>query len=419
MQNTLLTLVITSTLCLSVSGCSDGNATSLSYNAALDQASQAEKPRLLKTLEELVNIETGTNDAIGIPAMGNYLESRLKALGASVTRQKAEADVVGDNIVGTFQGDGSKSLLLMAHVDTVYPRGSLAAAPFRVDGDRAYGAGIADAKGGVAVILHSLELLRAQKFSKFKTITVMFNTDEETGSFGSRDLIQKLAAAHDYVLSYEPTGETEGFVTGTSGAALAQATVTGKASHAGNAPEAGVNALTEAADLILRTQDIHDRSKERGFNWTVIKGGGPAANVIPDKVVITADMRYGKTEDLDQMKQLLNAAAAKKRLPGASIDIQINTVRPAFNASNEGRRVMQKAQSIYADVGGKLQIFEIRIGAGTDAGYAALSGKAVVESLGLPGSNYHTNTGEYVVVSAIPRRLYLSAQLISELGQGN
>ena len=418
MKKTLLTLAVAAALSLTVSGCSDSNASSLTYNAVLDQASQADKANVIKTLEALVNIETGTNDPVGIPKMGDYLAGRLQALGATVTRHKAEAGIVGDNIVGSFQGSGSKSILLMAHMDTVYAPGILATAPFRVEGDKAYGAGIADAKGGIAVILHSLGLLKAQNFDKFKTITVMFNTDEEKGSFGSRDLIQKLAAEHDYVLSYEPSGIEEAFGTATSGIAYVQAVVHGKASHAGVAPEAGINALTEASALVLRTQNIQDKSKERGFNWTTMTAGGTATNIIPDKAVVNADVRYGKNEDLDLMKSMLDEAATHTHVTGATIDINLTRGRPAFNATDEGLKVLQKAVAIYADVGGKSQIYSIRTGGGTDAAYAGLSGKPVVEGLGLPGANYHSNLAEYVMTDPIPRRLYLSAQLIADLGQG-
>lgn len=418
MKKTLLAIAAAAALSLTVSGCSDSSASSLRYNAVLDQASQAEKAAVLQTLQELVNIETGTNDAIGIPQMGNYLEARLQALGATVVRHKAEAGVVGDNIVGTFQGSGTKSLLLMAHMDTVYTRGILASAPFKVEGDKAYGAGIADAKGGIAVILHSLGLLKAQNFSKFKTITVMFNTDEEKGSFGSRDLIQQLAASHDYVLSYEPSGLEEGFGTATSGIAYVQAVVHGKASHAGVAPEAGINALTEASALVLRTQDIQDKAKERGFNWTTMTAGGTATNIIPDKAVVNADVRYGKNEDLDLMKGMLDKAASVPHVHGATIDINLTRGRPAFNATDEGVKLIQKAITIYADVGGKSQMYTTRGGGGSDAAYAALSGKPVIEGLGLPGANYHSNLAEYVLTEPIARRLYLSAQLIADLGQG-
>ena len=119
---------------------------------ALMNAAKAEQAATLQTLQALVNIETGTGDAEGLAAMGALLQRELQALGATVTRHPAEAGKVGDNIVGRITGRGQRKLLLIAHMDTVYPRGTLARAPFRIDGGRAYGPGIADDKSGVAVI---------------------------------------------------------------------------------------------------------------------------------------------------------------------------------------------------------------------------------------------------------------------------
>ncbi|MET0542989.1 MAG: carboxypeptidase, partial [Variovorax sp.] len=116
----------------------------------LFDAATAEQPAVIKTLEKLVNIETGTGDAEGIAAAGKYLEEELKSRGFTVTRSKSAGIVVGDNIVGKLKGKGGKNLLLMSHMDTVYLKGILAKAPFRVEGNKAYGPGIADDKGGNA-----------------------------------------------------------------------------------------------------------------------------------------------------------------------------------------------------------------------------------------------------------------------------
>jgi glutamate carboxypeptidase len=129
---------------------------------ALLGAAQAEQPALLKTLERLVNIETGTGNAEGLAAMADLLETELKAVGATVTRHAPEGPVAGTNLVGRITGAGGRHLLLMAHQDTVYVKGTLAKAPFRIDGDKAYGPGIADDKGGIAVILHALRILQAR-----------------------------------------------------------------------------------------------------------------------------------------------------------------------------------------------------------------------------------------------------------------
>ncbi|MFY9511114.1 MAG: glutamate carboxypeptidase [Rubrivivax sp.] len=379
-------------------------------------AAQAEQAALLKTLERLVNIETGTGHAEGLAAMADLLEAELKAAGASVTRHKAAGPVVGDNIVGRIEGRGGKRLLLMAHMDTVYVKGTLAKAPFRIEGDKAFGPGIADDKGGVAVILHALKMLQASGQRSFGSITVVFNTDEERGSMGSRDLITALAKEADAVLSFEPTGAgQESLTLGTSGIAYVSAVIKGKASHAGAAPELGVNALTEAADLVLRTQDIDDKARGLRFNWTVAKSGG-VSNIIPDEATLNADMRYARNEDMEAALKKLEAAAQKKRLAAAEVQIRLERGRPAFDAGVGGKALVDKAVAMYAEVGGKLNVIE-RTGGGTDAAYAALSGKPVIESLGLPGFGYHSNQAEYVDISAIPRRLYLALRMIGDLGK--
>jgi glutamate carboxypeptidase len=386
-------------------------------DSALFAAATAEQPAVVKTLERLVNIETGTGDAQGMAAMGTLLEGELKALGATVTRVPATANVAGDIIVGRLQGAGGRKLLLIAHMDTVYVRGTLAKAPFRVEGNKAYGPGIADDKSGIAVILHTLKLLKARNYQGFGQITVMFNTDEERGSFGSRDTIEKLAGEHDAVLSFEPTGIPEGLTLGTAGIVYYKVNVKGLASHAGAAPELGVNALVEASDIVLRTMDLDDKSRDLRFNWTVGKSGA-VPNIIPDEAYLEANIRYARKEDLDGlMATLKDRIENRKKLPKSVITIAPEYGRPAFNANAEGRAMVQRAVGIYGEVGGKVDVAE-RTGGGTDAAYAALSGKPVIESLGLPGFGYHSNQAEYVLIDAIPRRLYLAARMVMDLGAG-
>ena len=381
----------------------------------LFDAATAQRPAVIKTLETLVNIETGTGDAEGMAASGNYLERELKSLGLTVERRKPAGLAVGDNIVGKIKGRGGKNLLLMAHMDTVYPKGMLAKAPFRVEGNKAYGPGIADDKGGIAVILHTLKLLKDYGVRDYGTLTVMFNTDEEKGSFGSRELIQEEAKAHDYVLSFEPTGaENESFTLGTSGIAYVQANVKGKASHAGAAPELGVNAVVEAADLVLRTLDLDDKAKGLRFNWTIVKGGA-VSNIIPDSATVNADVRYARNEDFEAAMKTLEERAQQKKVPGAEVSIIVTRGRPAFNAGEGGKALVDKALGFYKEAGGSATVIE-RTGGGTDAAYASLSGKPVIESLGLPGFGYHSDKAEYVMIDAIPRRLYMTARLIMDLG---
>ena len=385
---------------------------------ALLAAATAEQSAVVKTLEKLVNIETGTGNAEGMASMANLLESELKALGFAVSRSKAVGTVVGDNIIGRLEGKGGKKLLLMAHMDTVYVKGTLAKAPFRVDGNRAFGPGIADDKGGIAVILHTLRLLKARGFQDFGSITVMFNTDEEMGSFGSRDLIQKLANESDVILSFEPTIAIKELMTlGTAGIVYYKVNIKGLASHAGAAPELGVNALVEASDVVQRTMDLDDKARALRFNWTIGKSGA-VPNIIPDEAYLEANIRYALKADLDALlKTLEDRILNRKKLAKSEIKITVDYGRPAFAADAAGKQLVEKAVAIYKEAGGDVGVVPTS-GGGTDAAYAALGGKPVIESLGLPGFGYHSNQAEYVMIDAIPRRLYLAGRMIMDLSQG-
>lgn len=216
------------------------------------QAAEAERPALLKTLEQLVAIESGSRETAGLGQMAELLADRLKRLGAEVElleprevyKMEDTPETLGRQLKAVLRGKGSRKLLLIAHMDTVYPAGMLARQPFGLREDRAYGLGIADDKQGLAVVLHSLALLKAQGYAGYGQITVLFNADEEISSPGSRSWLTQLGAEHDAVMSFEGGGGTQDALRlATAGIASVNLTVHGRAAHAGSAPQQGVNAL--------------------------------------------------------------------------------------------------------------------------------------------------------------------------------
>ena len=384
----------------------------------LRDAIEADQPRAIALLERLVNQNSGTLNLPGVAAVGELVRAELEPLGFDVQWIDMRATGRAGHLVATHKGNGrGKRVLMIGHLDTVFEPDS----PFQRfvrEGDSATGPGIADDKGGIAVILHTLKLLKARGFADYAQVTVMFNTDEERGSFGSRDLIQQLAAENDYVLSFEPTSATDESLTlGTAGIVYYKVAIKGLASHAGAAPELGVNALVEASDIVLRTMDLDNKARDLRFNWTIGKAGG-VSNIIPDEGQLEANIRYARGEDLDGLLRTLEERIQnRKKLAKSEIRITVDRGRPAFNADAAGRRMVDQAVAIYGEAGGKLAVVE-RTGGGTDAAYAALSGKPVIESLGLPGFGYHSNQAEFVMTDAIPRRLYLAARMIMDLGAG-
>ena len=385
-------------------------------DAALLKAATAEAPATLATLERLVNIESGSYDTEGLVKIGNLLADELAARGATVERVKGKAGTRGDIIVGRFTGTGKGKLLLISHMDTVYTRGQLAETPWRVADGKAYGPGIADDKSGIAVILSTLKLLKPADYGQ---ITVAFNTDEEIGSIGSGDRITELARGQSAVLSFEPTiaNATEGMIAGTSGTNTVTVRIEGKAAHAGNAPEQGINALVELAHVIAVTKDLDEGQGKRRFNWTQITQDGGARNMIPDDVTLIGDLRDTSDERVAQFEAALKQRLATPLLPGAKVSVKVQINRPAFTADAAGLKLIARAKAIYQEAGGPDMFVLPRSGGGTDAAFAARAGVPVLEALGLPGFGYHSSAEEYVLIDAIPRRLYMAAKLIREIGR--
>lgn len=386
-------------------------AADVSPEPLLKKAEAEQKP-YLATVKQLVDIDTGTGQAPGLKMVSAVLVERLKALGATVETTPATPSA-GDNIVGTLKGTGSKSFLLMIHYDTVFGPGTAAKRPFRVDGEHAYGPGVADAKGGVAMVLHTLKLLEDEKFKDFGTITVLFNPDEETGSAGSKKLIAELARKHDYVFSFEPP-DKDAVTVATNGINGVFVDVKGKSSHAGSAPEAGRNAAMELAHQLVQLKDLGDSAKGTTVNWTLIKGG-EKRNIIPSSAAAEGDMRYADLSESDRVLADGQRIVQGKMIDGTDVTFRLDKGRPPLAKNPATDDLAKTAQAIYAKTGRTLEPIAMRFG--TDAGYAYVPNSqkpAVLETMGVVGAGLHADD-EYIDLTSIAPRLYLTAAMIMEL----
>ncbi|WP_122522125.1 M20/M25/M40 family metallo-hydrolase [Pseudomonas viridiflava] len=375
---------------------------------------ETEQTAYLETVKQLVDVDTGTGQAPGLKTISALLVERLKALGAEVTTTPATPSA-GDNIVGTIKGSGTRSFLLMVHYDTVFGPGTAAKRPFKQDGERAYGPGVADAKGGVAMILHSLKLLQEEGFKDFGTLTVLFNPDEETGSSGSKKIIAELARQHDYVFSYEPP-DKDAVTVATNGINGVILDVKGKSSHAGSAPEAGRNAAIELAHQMLQLKDLGDPAKGTTVNWTLIKGG-EKRNIIPSSASAEADMRYSDLSESDRVIADAQRIVQKKLIDGTEVSVRLEKGRPPLAKNPGSEQLAKTAQTLYGKIGRNIEPIAMRFG--TDAGYAYVPGSekpAVLETMGVVGAGLHADD-EYIELSSIAPRLYLTVALIKQLSE--
>jgi glutamate carboxypeptidase len=400
-----------------------------SPNTAVQSAAAAQKQPLLDSLKEFVNIETGSRDFEGITQATELLATKLRALGGQVQfiepqestnyRMLDTPDKIGRMVKATFAGTGSKRILLIAHIDTVYPKGMAAKQPFRIDGDKAYGLGISDDKQGVAMVVHVVAMLKALNFNEYGLLTVLVNGDEEISSPGSRAELTKAGGEHDAVLSFEATRtNSDKLSLATSGIASVELKVEGRASHAGVAPERGVNALYELSHQIMQMRDLSQNEKGLKLNWTVSQAGNNR-NVIPAYATAQADVRVLRVADYDGIEATVREKAKNQLLPQAKVTINFERRRPPLEVTAANRKLAAHAQTIYAEIGRKLEVDAEPEGGGTDAAFAALKTQAaVVERFGLQGFGGHTADNEYVLLDTIEARLYLATRVVMDVARG-
>ena len=391
-------------------------------------AAQREKTPLLSTLKELVSIESGSRDLEGLARIADLIAGRLKALGGEVEMIDVSQDMyrmedtperVGKVVQATFKGTGTKKILLIAHMDTVYQRGMLAAQPFSIEGNRAFGLGISDDKQGIAVILHTIAMLTSLDFRDYGTLTVAINGDEEISSPGSRKLLTRLGKEHDVTLSFEASlAKTDKLALATAGIASVTVKVRGKASHAGAAPEQGINAFYEMAHQVLQSRDLSRPDVGIKMNWTLGRAGSNR-NVIPAEAQAQADVRVLRVADYDEVERAVSERVKKQLIPDAKVEMLFERRRPPLEASPAAKALASHAQTIYKELGKELVVDAVAEGGGTDAAFAALETKnAVLERLGLQGFGAHTADSEYVLIDNIEPRLYLTARLIMDVARG-
>ena len=393
---------------------------------AVMAAIEAEREPLIDTMRQLVGIESGSRDPEGLREIAAVIADRLRDLGGEVELVSHDDPYVmvdtpaeiGQSVVARFRGQGQGRILLLAHMDTVYLRGQLVEQPFRIIDGRAFGLGIADDKHGIALILHTLAALRALEFDDYELITVLINADEEVSSAGSRGLITRLGAEHDAVFSCEGGGASDRLALTTAGIGAVLLEVTGRASHAGSAPQQGRNALYELAHQVLQMRDLSDEAAGIKLNWTIASAGA-TRNVIPAEARATADFRVLRVAAYDEVERQVRERIRNQLIPGTTVSVSFERRRPPLEPTAASRAFASHAQAVYGEIGRPLGVTDQAAGGGTDAAFAALETDApVIEGFGLIGFGAHSDAREYVELDSIVPRLYLLARLIMDVALG-
>lgn len=396
--------------------------TTPSANAQLRHFQQ-QKSAILDTIEQLVTLESPSDVKAAVDRVSTVLASRFGELGGKVKVHTAEkfgnhlqVDFRGEKLPHFSQktremGHPQKPVLLLGHMDTVYPVGTISKMPFRVSRGRVWGPGVFDMKSGIALAMQALEALLAWNDGKLpRSITVLLVSDEEVGSTSSRQITEKLAKQSEAVLVLEPAAGPNGAVkTARKGIGEYTLHVEGVAAHSGLDFQKGHSAVLELSRQILRLSEMVDLKRGITLNVGRISGGG-RVNVVPAEASAVLDLRVRTRRDAERVHRQLMSLRPFDRQCKIKVTGGVN--RPPMERTGAAAKLYKKAAHIAKELGWNLE--EAAVGGGSDGNFTAALGIPTLDGLGAVGDGAHS-AHESILISELPRRAALLAGLISSI----
>jgi glutamate carboxypeptidase len=381
---------------------------------AIRSAVVADESAFLADLERLVNVDCGSYTKAGVDAIGTFVADRFRSLGADV-RIEPNADL-GDTVVGTWPGgagaDAAPRLLLIGHMDTVFPDGTAADRPFRVDADgRAHGPGVTDMKAGLLAGVYAIAALaRSVGVLPFGRLTYVANPDEEIGSPASSPVIRALAADADACLVLECARANGDIVSSRKGIADVQITVHGRAAHAGVEPEKGRSAILEAARIVRELHALNARWPGVTVNVGTI-AGGIRPNVVAESCVLEVDVRAVRSADLDAAEAAVRDVATTTELPDVTVEIATHASHRPMEKLERSGRLVETAVALASALG--FELHDAATGGASDANTTSGLGVPTIDGLGPIGGLDHSPDEYLDVTSIVPRTALLAALMLA------
>jgi glutamate carboxypeptidase len=362
---------------------------------------------LAETVRQITEIESPSDNKQAVDRLGSYLAGRFEKIGGHSKLHKAVD--FGDHLQVDFEGTAKRSpVLLLGHLDTVYPLGTLKSMPCAVSNGNLFGPGVLDMKSGIALVLHAIEALLAWNEDKLpRPVTVLLVSDEEVGSRSSRAITESLAKRSAAVLVMEPSYGPKGAVkTARKGVGEYLVKVSGKAAHAGLDFEKGESAILELARQLTAIAKLVDVKHGITLNPGVVSGG-TRSNVVPAEASAVVDVRVLKMKDAAMIDKKMRALKPFNRKCKLQITGGVN--RPPMERSSGVVDLLRKAAAIAKEMNWKLE--EAAVGGGSDGNYTAGLGIPTLDGLGGVGEGAHA-AHENIVIAELPRRAALLAGLV-------
>ena len=368
------------------------------------------REQIIQTIRQLVEIESPSDNKEAVDRLGSLLAGRFEGLGGHAKFHRTQS--FGDHLQVDFAGNKSgKPVMLLGHLDTVYPLGTLSTMPFRLVDGRLWGPGSFDMKSGIAFMLHAIEALRTWHGDELpRPVTILLVSDEEISSDTSRHITENLARKSAAVLVLEPAHGPKGAVkTARKGVGEYVLKVIGKAAHSGLDFEKGQSAIIELSRQILEISKLVDLKKGITLNVGTVQGG-TRSNVIPAEASAVLDVRVARAKDAAVIERNLRSLKPFNRK--CKLEIKGGVNRPPMERTAGVVSLYQKASEIAMQLGWKLE--EAAVGGGSDGNFTAGLGIPTLDGLGAVGEGAHA-THESILISELPRRTALIAELIEKV----
>lgn len=369
----------------------------------------SKEAEMLEFLKRLVNIDSGSYDKAGVDQVGEILAERLAALDFDV--QRSPQKEFGDHVIGHKPGAGGQRILFIGHMDTVFPAGTAQKRPFRIEGERAFGPGVVDMKGGITCLIFALEALKNAAPETYLQIAmdVVFNSDEELLSPTSKPIIESRARQAQAVCVFEPARPGGEYVIQRKGVGKYILRIAGRAAHAGAQPEDGRSAIEELAHKIVALHALTDAASGTNVNVGVIRGG-ERPNIIADEAYAEVDIRVADLQTATSIDQRVREIAANQTVPDTRCELSGGIQFPPMLPTEESSRLFETLQKAGRVLG--LELRGIATGGGSD-GNSAAQFAPTLDGMGPRGGGAHSER-EYLEIATLAERAKVTALFLAE-----
>jgi len=361
----------------------------------------------LNELEYIVNIDSGSKYLEGVAKVGEYFAEKFTAMGWSVNKQNFDSAIAPCFEI-TNTDKECFDILLVGHLDTVFPIGTVSERPFTIKDGKAYGPGVVDMKSGLLSAYYVLKKLHDDKKLQKVSICLALNSEEEISSKRARPWLERLSSQSRFVFVLEPARANGDLVLMRKGLGRYNIDFHGVAAHAGVDPQNGVSAIGELGHWITVLQGMTDIPAGLIVNvGTVV--GGTAANVVADYAKAEVDFRFVDMKQVEKIENQLSSLLAHAEISKVKVNVAGGVNRPQMIPTEKTERLCRLAETIGSDIG--IDIKWANTGGGSDGNFSAALGVPTIDGLGPIGGGTHS-VNEYLVIDSIQQRMHLLSELI-------